>query len=87
MSEIEILKHIWKQGERKETKTKIVLAAGLKLNSFNIFQALTDAGTSHEKFRLVNFEAVNYCRLKGNIRIKISNKCKIKRDILIEHGK
>ena len=56
--------------------------AGVKLNRLEktISKALTDVGKFkfHEKFKVVNNEAVNYCRLQGNIRTNINKKDNIK---------
>ena len=64
--------------------------AGVKLNSLEktMSKALTDVGKfkSHEKFKVVNNEAVNYCRLKGNIGTNVNKKCSVKRDTLIQLG-
>ena len=52
---------------KKRKKTKSVLMAGVKLNRLEktISKALTDVGKFkiHEKFKVVNNEAVNYCRM------------------------
>ena len=63
-------------GKKRNKHRKIVLITSIKLNSIEklISKALTDDDTSHQQFKLVSNDAVNYLRLKGNIRIKTSKK-------------
>lgn len=51
------------------------------------YEALIDANISLEEFTLVSNEAEYYQKLKGNIRIKDSERWVIERNKLIEHGK
>lgn len=66
-------------GKKRNKHRKIVLITSTKLNGIEklISKALTDDDTCHEQFKLFSNEAVNYLRLKENIRIKTSEKCNI----------
>ena len=83
-----IVKILLKTIGRKRKHRKTVFLARSKLNIIKKIRskALADAGISYEKL-IVNFEEQNYFKLRGRVRINVSQRVDLERDSSIEHGK